>query len=397
MKNVLKLALLALVLNSCGTGSKKTNTTFELKGTLSDAKGETLYLEKLASQTPLVVDSCVLDDKGNFSFDNYVPSLGFYRIKVNNQNFGMLVMDSTDKITISGSAKDLGNTYKAEGSPDTKLFLEYNECTKGFQRQQDSLNEAFRYLMTSMGKVDSLRMDSLSKTFEGIYLKVVDAYCERVAQKAKANANMFSTVIAIQPLDPEKYMDVFKAVDEGLMKKYPGNPDVNMFHQMMVKMTANPFKAGVVAPEINLPDPNGKNIALSSLKGKVVLVDFWASWCGPCRKEMPNVVAAYKKYKSKGFEIYGVSLDKERQAWVDAIKKDGITWIQVSELTYWNSVAAKAYNVQGIPFTVLLDKEGKVIAKDLRGAQLDSAIESALAGGSAGTAPESHEGHNHPH
>ncbi|MBK7668859.1 MAG: TlpA family protein disulfide reductase [Sphingobacteriaceae bacterium] len=166
-----------------------------------------------------------------------------------------------------------------------------------------------------------------------------------------------------------------------------------MFHQMMVKMTANPFKAGAVAPEINLPDPNGKNIALSSLKGKVVLVDFWASWCGPCRKEMPNVVAAYKKYKSKGFEIYGVSLDKERQAWVDAIKKDGITWIQVSELTYWNSVAAKAYNVQGIPFTVLLDKEGKVIAKDLRGAQLDSAIENAL----AGTAPESHEGHNHPH
>ncbi|MBK7668858.1 MAG: DUF4369 domain-containing protein [Sphingobacteriaceae bacterium] len=218
MKNVFKLAVLALVLNSCGNGNKKTNSTFELKGTLADSKGETLYLEKLASQTPLVVDSCVLDDKGNFSFDNYVPALGFYRIKVNNQNFGMLVMDSTDKITISGSAKDLGNTYKAEGSPDTKLFLEYNECTKGFQRQQDSLNEAFRYLMTTMGKVDSLRMDSLSKTFEGIYLKVVDSYCARVAEKAKANANMFSTVIAIQPLDPEKYMDVFKAVDEGLMK-----------------------------------------------------------------------------------------------------------------------------------------------------------------------------------
>ena len=377
MKNILKLAAVALLLNSCG-GNKKTNTTFELKGTLTNSKGETLYLEKLASQTPLRVDSCVLDENGNFSFENYVPTLGFYRIKFSEQNFGMLVMDSTNKISITGSAKDLGNTYKVEGSPDTKLFLEYNEETKVFQRQQDSLNEAFRYAMTTGGKMDSLRVDSLSKTFEGIYLKVVDGYCARVAEKAKANASMFPTIIAIQPLDPEKYADVFKAVDEGLMKKYPNNADVNMFHNMMAKMNANPFKAGVEAPEINLPDPSGKNIALSSLRGKVVLIDFWASWCGPCRKEMPNVVAAYKKYKSKGFEIYGVSLDKEVGPWVEAIKKDGITWTQVSDLKWWQSDVVKTYNIQGIPFTVLLDKEGKVIAKDLRGDALDAKLKEIL-------------------
>lgn len=376
MKNILKLAALALLLNSCG--GKKTNTTFELKGTLSDSKGETLYLEKLASQTPLKVDSCVLDESGNFSFENYVPGLGFYRIKLSDQNFGMLVMDSTNKITITGSTKDLGNTYKVEGSPDTKLFLEYNEETKVFQRQQDSLNEAFRYVMTTAGKMDSLRVDSLSKTFEDIYVKVVDGYCARIAEKAKANASMFPTIIAIQPLDPEKYADVFKAVDEGLMKRYPNNADVNMFHNMMAKMNANPFKKGMEAPEINLPDVSGKNIALSSLKGKVVLIDFWASWCGPCRKEMPNVVAAYKKYKSKGFEIYGVSLDKNKDAWVEAIKKDGITWIQVSELKYWDSEVVKTYNIQGIPFTVLLDKEGKVIAKDLRGDALDAKLKEIL-------------------
>ncbi|MGZ3901382.1 MAG: TlpA family protein disulfide reductase, partial [Bacteroidia bacterium] len=118
----------------------------------------------------------------------------------------------------------------------------------------------------------------------------------------------------------------------------------------------------------------------SSFKGKVVLIDFWASWCGPCRREMPNVVKAYSKYKDKGFEIYGVSLDQDKDRWIEAIKKDGITWPQVSDLKYWECEAAKIYGVQGIPFTVLLDKEGKIIAKGLRGAELETAIENALAG-----------------
>jgi peroxiredoxin len=377
MKKILVLAIVPLLFNC--SGNKKTNSTFELKGNLTDSKGEMLYLEKLASQTPQVVDSVEIGPNGDFSFDNYVPGIGFYRIKLSNQNFAMLVMDSTDKIRVTGSAKDLGNTYKVEGSPDTKVFLEYNEISKGFQRQQDSLNEAFRMAMSGTnGKVDSLKVDSLSKTFEGIYTKVVDAYCARIAEKAKANADMFPTIIAIQPLDPEKYMDVFQKVDEGLRKKYPANADINMFHNMLLKMAAS--RSGSEAPEINLPDPSGKNIALSSLRGKVVLIDFWASWCGPCRKEMPNVVAAYKKYKNKGFEIYGVSLDKELQSWVDAIKKDGITWIQVSDLMYWDCAAAKAYNVQGIPYTVLLDKEGKIIAKNLRGEELDKTLEKVLSG-----------------
>ena len=131
---------------------------------------------------------------------------------------------------------------------------------------------------------------------------------------------------------------------------------------------------GQPAPEIELPNPEGQVVKLSSFKGKYVLVDFWAKWCGPCRKENPNVVRAYNQYKDKGFTVFGVSLDRSKDDWLRAIQEDGLTWTHVSDLKYWQSEAAKTYNINAIPFSVLLDPQGVIIGKNLRGAALENKL-----------------------
>jgi thiol-disulfide isomerase/thioredoxin len=380
MKKIILLALATLALYSCKESQNASG--FELKGTLQNSKGESIYLEKLSQQGTVTVDSGLIDDKGGFLLNSFSPTAGFYRLRINNANFAMLVLDSAQKVSITGDARDLGNTFKAEGSPDTKLFLEYNALAQKQKVRTDSLENIFRTAIITQ-KLDSLTADSLSKELEKPYETMIAAYSEVVAKKIKENTGSFASIMAIQQLKPEVYMDAYTALDKGLQQKYPNNTDVKSFHgmvqqaQMMVART-EATKIGNEAPELILPMPNDKELALSSLRGKVVLIDFWASWCGPCRKEMPNVKRVYEKYKNKGFEIYGVSLDKDRAAWLEAISKDGLTWPQVSDLKFWQSEAVQIYAIQSIPHTVLISKEGKILASGLRGAELEKKLAEVL-------------------
>lgn len=381
MKNIILTTTFFILLSSCKNNK---NDAF-LSGTLSNSSGEMLYLEKLSNPQPVLLDSVKLDENGNFSFSDYVPKIGFYRIKINNQNFAMLVLDSGMKVTVTGDAKDLGNTYKVTGSDETDLFFKFNEISKRKQKILDSLSQSYQALINSLG-IDKLhssnpelamkKADSLSRTFEEPYNKLVSSFSPEISKLIKNNTDKYTCLIAIQELNPEEYKETFIALNEGLSKKYPNNQQVMMFSKMVDNMLK--LQVGQLAPEIALTDTSGKIITLSSLKGKYVLIDFWASWCGPCRKEMPNVKRLYEKYKNKNFEILGVSLDRDRSTWIKAIKEDGLPWLHISDLKFWECEAARDYNVQAIPYTVLVDKEGKIIAKELRGKELENKLEEVI-------------------
>ena len=194
-----------------------------------------------------------------------------------------------------------------------------------------------------------------------------------------------SNQLGQQPvLNPRTDFDLFEKVDVQLFKRYPKSALVLNLHKYVAAMrpqiqTANSQAkltgTGAIAPEISLPDPDGKTQSLSSLRGKIVLVDFWAGWCAPCRRENPNLVKAYNKYHSKGFEIFQISLDKTKPEWVAAIKQDGLNWIHVSDLKYWGSPVARQYGIESIPANYLLDKDGKIIGSNLRGADLEAELD----------------------
>ena len=190
------------------------------------------------------------------------------------------------------------------------------------------------------------------------------------------NANNYASAALVEYLPADDFVTIHDSVLSTLIKLYPENYIVKAKYQEIT--VKKKLALGYPAPEITLQDTAGNLFSLSSLRGKVVLIDFWASWCRPCRVESPNMVKLYQNYKQYGFDILGVSLDQSKGNWISAIEKDELTWNHVSDLKGWQSAAGAAYGVRSIPFTVLVDKKGNIIAKGLRGQVLEEKIREVL-------------------
>ena len=350
-------------LTACGSDTAKNP---QLSGTVTKHIKTWLYLEQIQGNDIASIDSTQTDEKGNFSFNTKVKVKDFYRLKVSANNTVFLVLDPNESVKYTNEGVLLQQEYQLEGSTEGKLTLEIKAIRLGINNHRDSL-------MKVINNAAAAERGQLQLSMEQGFNEFVGKQLEKARQIIQNNPDKIATITAAELLDPDQDFPSYEKLANSLKKNYPESGFAQSFINRVEQMKATSI--GAIAPEINLPTPDGKNIPLSSLRGKVVLIDFWASWCGPCRAENPNVVKLYQAKKDQGFDIYSVSLDKDKNAWIKAIEKDGLTWpSHVSDLGYWNSSVVKQYGFQGIPFTVLVDREGKIVAKGLRGPQLEEAV-----------------------
>lgn len=357
--------------SSCNNANKK-SSTFELKGDLSQAgEGIKVYLDRLLPDTVQHLDSTTIDKNGKFSFHTAGIYKGFYTVRINDQDYVTLILDSAEKVQMTGNAQNLGYTYMVDGSPDSKLFWEFNMKSKINMMKMDSMQHAFEAILNTLGG-NKKKIDSLNNAIQKPYDSLMAEQDSFLKNFISTNLNSFACMPAVQQLSPDKDIAYYVSLDSTLTKYYPNSVYVKLFHSKTEVMRK--LAIGAIAPEIVLPDITGKMVSLSSFRGKYVLVDFWASWCGPCKESLPGLVKIYDKYKDKNFTIFSVSLDKYKPEWIQAIKHFNLTWTQVSELKYWKSKVVNLYNFDGIPYTVLVSPEGKILDKKLSDSDLEKEL-----------------------
>ena len=245
-----------------------------------------------------------------------------------------------------------------------KSLLNYAKTADGFGRY--TLQEAQR------------NVSSIVQKYQNLFDTETDKQNNAITDYLLSNKNDLAVLMFLDVFPRDKNANLHQEVIKALYEKYPEHPIVAERYKAETA-PATSTSIGSMAPELAFENPEGKIMKLSDLRGKVVLLDFWAAWCRPCRQENPNVVAAYKKYRDKGFEVYSVSLDRDKASWVKAIEADGLIWPNhVSDLGYWQSKGAKIYGVSSIPATFLIGKDGRIIAKNLRGAVLENTLKELL-------------------
>lgn len=301
-------------------------------------------------------------NKGAFALAGQVTEPALYVLAIGDAAPQHVYMENT-QIKVSGTKADVAN-LRFEGSKSHEDFVEFRNTFSPLMAQLNDLATQLNTTQDPTRKAQLFRMyDSVKNTTN----KTVGTF---IAAHRSSYVSPFLLYVTAQVADDAVVMDQrFQLLDASIRNSQIGK-------NLAEYITFNKIgSVGSDAMDFSQPDPEGKPLALSSLRGKYVLLDFWASWCKPCRLENPTVVKAYKKFSKKNFTVYSVSLDKEKEAWLKAIKVDNLEWTaHASDLLFWNNAAAQMYHVQGIPQNFLIDPNGKIIGKNLRGEELEAKL-----------------------
>lgn len=343
----------------------KDKSAFTINGEVANPKEvKKVYLFAADSLQLNVIDSAVLDGQNKFSFKHQSLFSNLYKIKVGESSFDVIAKNGDD-IDFKTDMADSAHVYKVSGSDDSEKIKEFNALSNLYGNKNAKLVEAYQLDAKKLGK----ESDSLLNVYMPTFQKNMNEYGEAVLKFVDNNKKSLASFYAISSLDQMKYEQQMVQYAEDAKEDFKENPGVKQFikHMMLVK----PVSVGQQAPDFTLTDDTGKTFQLAEYKGKYVMLDFWASWCAPCRQENPNVVRLYNQYKEKGFNIVGISLDEDQKAWQQAIKDDKLTWRHAVETQRFDGAVVKQYQIEAIPSSFIIDPTGKIIAKNLRGNDLE--------------------------
>lgn len=353
------IPLLTLCISTISYGQINVNVS----GNIFNTDQDSVYISQFFGTYYVNHLGTKMMDDGTFEFNGKLPNPDYYVLKIGDSHVNLILREGSD-IKVYGDGAQLSKFVNIIGSEESANMNGYIQAVNEWQAKSEAAVKAIQE--------DPSRKDEINREMQGEYQRFQGVQKSFIAN----NQNSAALMAIVNSIDINNDFNSYESVVRQLNTSFGESPTVKelvaKYETLKKEKFANdPLAPGKMAPDFEEMKPDSTMMKLSDLKGKVVLLDFWASWCGPCRRENPNVVNLYNQYKDDGFTVMSVSLDKSRDAWLAAIEKDNLSWPNhVSDLKYWSSEPAKLYGVHGIPFTVLIDAEGKIIRTKLRGEDL---------------------------
>lgn len=367
-----KVNFTGLVLVAAMFFSYNNKSAFTIIGTIENvSKAKTVYLQQADSVAFKTIDSTSISADGKFQFKQSSPYACLFKIIIDTVSFDVIAQNG-DEIEIK---TDFGNNSQgyivsgSQASVDLKTFYEFSNAYKD---ENNKLEAEF----DAKSQKSGVQNDSLFKEYLPIFQKNLSVYSKKVINFGKEHKNTLAGFYAIKGLDGTKFENVLVAYADDLKGDITNNPAVHQFIAAMAK--ARPLSVGHKAPNFILNNSGSKPVKLTDFQGKYVLLDFWASWCVPCRQENPNLLKQYAAFKNKGLNILGISLDTDKGAWLKAVAKDHLSWQQASELKGFQGATEILYQIEAIPSNFIIDQQGFIIAKNLRGTELEDFLKQTL-------------------